>query len=160
MQHTYKLTPALFIVSIILFFLPWIHVDCGGQTVASFSGLELVTGTTVESDAGFGQRKKEKIDPEAVAIILAIVTVAGLVLSLSKLKENDKIMIATGTLCLLLGIILQIKLNGDAKKNGLITLSYQFGYWLNLLVYLLIIVLNFMVMKKPVDEKKVRFNID
>ncbi len=153
MQHTNKLTPALFIVSILLFFLPWIHVDCGGQTVASFSGLELVTGTTVVSDAGFGQVKKEKVDPEAVAIILAFITVAGLVLSLSKLKEKDKIMIAASALCLLLGIILQIKLNGDAKKNELITLSYQFGYWLNLVVYLLIIALNFMAMKKPVDVK-------
>ena len=56
-----------------------------------------------------------------------------------------------GGLAVILMIVLQLKLNGDAGKQRF-SLSWQFAYWLNLFVYLCIVVISLIKPKEQVDD--------
>ena len=56
MAHKSKVSPALFVITTLCFLFPFVTVSCNGQKVATFSGVELATGTTVEQPQVFGPR--------------------------------------------------------------------------------------------------------
>ena len=54
-----RFTPAIYVLTLICFFLPFTHISCEGRKVASFTGIQLVTGTSITVEG-----EVEKIDPE------------------------------------------------------------------------------------------------
>ena len=81
MEHKSKVSAALFIVTTICFLFPFFTVSCNGQKVATFSGVQMATGTTVERPQAFGSTQKERVDAEPSAAIAAICALAGIGLS-------------------------------------------------------------------------------
>jgi len=150
MLNKLKITPALFVLSLLLFLLPWVNVSCSGQTVASISGIEMVTGTQVSAQSQYGRSRSQKVETEPVAVILLLVTLAGLV-GFAEIKNIKIIEAILGGLGIILMIILQLKLNGDAGKAKF-SLSWQFAYWLNLLVYIGITVISIIKLPKKNDD--------
>ncbi|MBM3243119.1 hypothetical protein FJZ31_43220, partial [Candidatus Poribacteria bacterium] len=78
-----KLSPAIFVIILICFFLPFVSASCGGQKLATLSGVQLVTGTTVEGarpseDIFRAEKATQKVDTEPLAIAALITTLVGL----------------------------------------------------------------------------------
>lgn len=53
-KTTKKISPVILGIALICFFLPWINVSCQGEKVGTFTGIKLVTGTTIEQRGMFG----------------------------------------------------------------------------------------------------------
>lgn len=141
---TKKLSPAIFGIALICFFLPWVNVSCQGQKVMSFSGIQLVTGTTIEEPQMFGGKQKRKIKGEMLAVLTFLSVIAGLVLSLLKNKKGTIGTIASGGTGAILVLLLKFKLDSDIQKEtaGMLQLNYDVGFYLVLLLFIAVAGIN------------------
>ncbi len=155
-------SPAAYGIVLVCLFLPFVHVQCAGERVATITGIQLVTGTTVgELDAPsqdrsigirpFGESvvKEDRGDSKTVpaepmAIALAGSAVAGLLLSLAKSKSGNIGATAAGILGLAFLLLLKLKIDNEVLKEGegAIQVQYGSGFWLVLLVLIVTIGLN------------------
>jgi phosphatidylserine synthase len=121
-----------------------VNFSCQGQHVATFSGLELVTGTTIQQQGTFGQSQNKKADPEPIAIAVLLFTVLGLALSFLKGEKASLIPAIVGAFTLILLFLLKSKIETDAanQSQGAIHTEYAIGFWLALIASVLAIVLN------------------
>jgi len=130
-----KVSPAIFVVATLCFLLPFVTVSCNnGQKVASFTGVELATGTTVDQPQVFGSAQKKHVDAEPLASVALLCAIAGIGLSFL----GGRLAIApaaSGILGALLLLLLQSKLNSDLSKEaqGMFRLDFEAGYVLALL---------------------------
>ena len=133
-----KVSPAAFVLALICFFLPFVTFSCQGHEVASFSGVQLATGTTVKQPEMFGPPKSQKVDPEPLAVFALLSVLAGVGVSLLKGKKGAMGSAALAVLGLNLLAALRSKLDGQAmnQAGGVIQVDYQAGYYLSL-VFLL-----------------------
>jgi L-asparagine transporter-like permease len=134
-----KLSPAAFVLALICFFLPFVTFSCQGQEVASFSGMQLATGTKVQQPQIFGAPKSEKFSPEPLAVCALLSVLAGVGLSFLKGKKGAVGSAALAVLGVILLAALKSRLDGEALQQGrgVIQVGYQAGYYLTL-VFLLV----------------------
>ena len=155
-----RLSPAIFGIALICFFLPWVNVSCQGQKVITLSGIQLVTGTTIEEPKMFRELKgfshpyiKEpgrsseeynKIKGEVLAILTFLATIGGLSLSFLKRKKGTLGPAIAGGIGTILLLLLSAKLNNDIfqQGQGLLQLDYRIGFYLTLILFLLAIGVN------------------
>jgi hypothetical protein len=143
-----KLSPAVFVLALICFFLPFFTFSCGGQKVASFTGIQLVTGTKIEQPQVFGPSKAERVGPEPLAILTFLCVVAGLGLSFLKGK-NCALAPAIAALAGTFAILgLYSKLDGEvmSKGEGVIQISYGAGFYLILTLLVAALAINAFVL--------------
>lgn len=150
-----KISPAVFGIIIVCFFLPFMDVSCSGQKFMTFSGIQMVTGTTIQKPGGFGQKSKiEKIDGEPFAVATFVCVLAGLLVSFIK-KRKSAILpaIASGAGVVTL-LMLKNKIDGDILKDGggMIQVSYVFGFWAILLLLIISTILNAYVFSGEKDN--------
>ena len=134
MHRTIKMfSPALFLLALMCFALPWMHVSCQGQRIATLTGIQMVTGTTIQQQGMgmFGQRKAQKIPPEPFAIIVCIITVIGLVMGFIRGRTSSMFSGAAGAIACILLLILKTKIETDAfrESQGLLHVDYAIGFW-------------------------------
>jgi len=129
-----KFSPVVFGIVLICFMLPWVNLSCEGHNPAAFSGIQLVTGTTVEQ-----QNQKVKSEPLAVAIL--VLTVLGFALSFLKDNKSSIIPGIIGAAAFTLLLMLKSKIDTDASNQS-IQVQYAIGYWLVLISLIGAIVLN------------------
>jgi membrane protease YdiL (CAAX protease family) len=129
-----KFSPVVFGIVLICFMLPWINLSCEGHNAASFSGIQLVTGTTVE-------RQNQKVDSEPLAVAFLVLIVLGFALSFLKDKKSSIIpgIISAAAFALLL--MLKSKIETESSNQS-IQVQYAIGFWLVLVLVLGAIVLN------------------
>ncbi len=131
-----KISPAIFIASILCFLFPFVTVSCGGQKVTSFSGVQLATGTTVEQPQMFGPPQKQKVDPDPTTALAALCAIVGVVLSLAgtRIALAPAISGAVGAVSLL---IMKARLDDQVVKqgHGMLQVSYESGFSLALLLF-------------------------
>jgi len=139
-----KISPAIFGIALICFLLPWVNVSCQGQRVASFSGFQLVTGTTIEEPVMFGPKKERKIKSEPFAILALLATIAGLGVGFLKGKTGSSGTAVIGGVGIIMLLLLKSKLDNEIFKQGqgLLQLDYMAGFYLTLLLFLLAIGVN------------------
>ncbi len=127
-----KLSPAAFVLALVCFFLPFVTFSCQGQTVASFSGIQLATGTRIQQPQAFGPPKEHKVDAEPLATVALLSVLAALVLSFLRGKKWGVGSAALAALGVILLVALKSKLDGDALRQGggVIQVSYGAGYYL------------------------------
>lgn len=133
-----RLSPAIFGIVLICFFLTWVNVSCQGQKVATFSGIQLVTGTTVEEPQMFGSAKKRKIQGETLAIFVFLSACAGFALSFIKDKKGAMGTAVTGGMGIIFLLLLKSKLDNDILRQGqgMLQVDYGAGFYLTLLLFL------------------------
>jgi uncharacterized membrane protein YozB (DUF420 family) len=121
-----------------------VNLSCQGQHVATFTGLELVTGTTIQQQEAIGQSQNKKADPEPLAIAVLLLTVLGLALSFQKGGKASLIPAIMGALTFILLFLLKSKIEADAanQSQGAIHTEYAFGFWLVLIASASAIALN------------------
>jgi lipopolysaccharide export LptBFGC system permease protein LptF len=129
-----KFSPAVFGIILICFMLPWVNLSCQGQNAATFSGLQLVTGTAVQQ-----QNQKVKSEPLAVAVL--VLTILGLALSFLKDKKSSIIPGIIGVAAFILLLLLKSKIDTDASNHN-IQVQYAIGFWLVLALLIGAIALN------------------
>jgi len=129
-----KFSPAVFGVILICFMLPWVNLSCQGQNAATFSGLQLATGTTVQQ-----QNQEVKSEPLAVAVL--VLTILGLALSFLKDKRSSIIPGIIGAAAFILLLLLKSKIDTDASNHS-IQVQYAIGFWLVLVLFIGAIALN------------------
>lgn len=143
-NNTRKLSPAIFGIVIICFFLPFVNVTCQGQKVASFSGFQLVGGTTIEQSGGWGGKQVRNVSGEPLALFALLASISGLALSFYKHDKSAIAPAVVGGIGLILLLVLKSKLDNDILKQGggMLQLEYSAGFWIAFILYLAAIVLN------------------
>ena len=132
------LSPAAFVLTLVCFFLPFVTFSCQGQKVARFSGIQMVTGTTIKQPQMFGPPKSQKVDPEPLAVLAFLSVLAGAGLSFIRGKKGA---LSSGVLAVV-GVILMAALKSKLdnqvlqQTSGAIQVNYGAGYYLSL-VFLL-----------------------
>ncbi len=169
------LSPWTFALIIILFWLPFADLQCSGVKLKTFSGIEMAVGTKMKATDNFmgsnslldedsdntattkdsGTQKVAPFVSASIALILAII---GLVVFLFTLKNPKNVFYATiAALGALSMIALQIEAmmmlkssnqEMDFKDTIDLHFSYQFAYWLVLLLFLAVAVVNYFNFKK------------
>lgn len=157
-----KLSPALFVLIIICFFMPFVNLSCSGQTIMSLTGFQLITGADIKDQNMFGdingtQTKQEKVESQPLALFALLAAIAGLGLSFIRKKSLAIVNVVVSALGAVFLLLLKFNLDGDAELGGqnVITLDYQAGYWLAFLLFLAGAVLFWLIFsEKPKPDIK------
>lgn len=130
-----KVSPVIFLASILAFVLPFVTVSCGGQKVASLSGVQLATGTTVQQPQVFGPPQKQRVEPDPAAALAALCAILGLVLSFLSIKNAIAPAIA-GAMGALSLLFMKVRLDDQVVKqgHGMLQVSYEGGFVLTLML--------------------------
>lgn len=154
-----RMSPAVYVVIFICFFLPFSHISCAGEKVATLTGVQLVTGTTIEGpSSAFGEKEEtEKIDPEPLALLTLIITIIGFGVSFLEGRKSTLFAALVGGLGSVSLLCLKAKIDNEVLREGegILRVEYGFGFWLILLLFLFAIGLNgflFSKMKKEAPE--------
>jgi len=131
-----KVSAAIFAAAAFCFLLPFVTVSCGGQKVATFSGVQLAFGTEVNQPQMFGPAQKKNVDAEPLATLAGLCALLGLGLGFiesSRAALGPAVSGVVGALFLLL-----VKSNMDDKivkqGQGMLQVSYEAGFTLTLLL--------------------------
>ena len=117
----------------LLFVLPFVTFSCLGQDLASLTGLELVTGTSVEMPGDDGNPQRQEIPAESLALVALACGVAagvlGLVLKSVRTAILPAVISAVAAVALLL---LKSKIDRDVLANGegMLQATYTWAFWL------------------------------
>jgi len=131
-SETKKLSPVLFGVALLGYFLPFVTVSCQGQKVASFTGTELVFGTTVQQPQMFGPPEAHRIDGEPLAVLAFLGCLAGLGLGFAKSRNSEIGTAVVAGITFIVLMLLRSKLEDQAlrRSSGAFQVVYEFGFWL------------------------------
>lgn len=131
---TRKLSPAAFVLAFICFFLPFVTFSCRGQEIATFSGLQLATGTTIEKHQVFGASESERVNPEPLAVVALLAVLAGAGVSFIKGKKGTMGSVALAVLGVIVLAALKSKLDGEALRqaHGAVQVNLEVGYYMTL----------------------------
>jgi hypothetical protein len=166
------LNPMIFVIIIISFFLPFFNITCQQQKIASISGFELITGSTISTNSPKRELtetsipqndiikgvKTNIISPELLALIAFLIAVAGLIFSFF-----EKFLAIGSTIAGLLGGLLLIFLNSVITDSVLGKINYQpiavecgTGFYLVIILNIFLIIYNIYLfaqrnMYKPVE---------
>ncbi|HMC31579.1 MAG TPA: zinc ribbon domain-containing protein [Candidatus Angelobacter sp.] len=131
-----KVSPVLFLVTVLCFLLPFVTVSCNGQKVATFTGVQLAAGTTVEQPQMFGRPMEKRVDAQPLATVAFICAIAGIGLSFLGVRAAIAPAIS-GIVGALLLVWLQSKLSSDISKQAqsMFRLEYESGFVLTLILF-------------------------
>ncbi len=143
-----KLSPAIFILVLICFFLPFVTFSCQAQKVLGLSGVQLVTGTSVPQPQMFGPPKSEQMNAEPFAVLAFLCGILGLGLSFLRGRTGAIAPAAMGGLGAILLLALKSKIEGDVlnKSGGVIQVNYEVGFYMVLILFLAALALNIFVL--------------
>jgi ribosomal protein S27AE len=174
------LSPVFFVIVIICFFLPFFNLTCQQQKIASLTGFELMTGTTIKTNENINGSndmplsglnkgiKSESVSAEPLALIVFLMAIGGLILSFYK-KYSD----LGPAIAALLGVVSLIFLSSVVTDDLLGRAQYQplavectTGYYISLIFFVAALFYNaylfaIRISYKPADtstiEDKMRF---
>ena len=170
MEPVKKFSPAFYGVIIILFFMPFVNLSCGGQTIMSVTGFQLITGTEISPTGMFGGEmnssdelntdEKKEIESQPLALLAFVAAIIGLVISFFKMRMtalSNIVVSAAGVVFLLL---LKVSLDGNPDLNvsgqNVITLDYQFAYWFSIILFIVGAVVQWKIFA---DEGPTKMNV-
>ena len=148
-----KVSPVLFLVTVLCFLLPFITVSCNGQKIASLSGTELAFGSSVEQPSPFGgATAKRHVDAKPLATMAFLCAIAGIAVGflVARMPLVSAIVGAAGAGFLL---ILTSTVTGDAGRQAVgLEIDYGAGFYLSLLLFIAATAWNgwlFFISRKP-----------
>lgn len=152
-----KVPASLFVLLLITFILPFVTVSCQGKDIATFTELQLATGTTIESpNLGTGAVKKEKIAPDVRAMGALGAVVVGLVVSLSKLKWRYMGVMVFSLVGLACNMLLKAEIDNQliSKGSGMFQASYGVGFYGSLVLFLATIAAGWYLNRQEVSNSQ------
>ena len=126
-----KVSTSIIVVS---FLFPFFLVKCGGTTIASIKGIDLIVGMEIGDGA-----KAEELGMNIFAIVALVCAVGGAILAWIKNKQSKKISLVVAVLGLISLVVLAVQLKSEAgsSKQEMITIGLGIGYYLAFLGFLL-----------------------
>lgn len=130
------LSPALFVLVLLCFALPFVTISCSGEPIVSLGGYTLVTGTQIDG---------QEIPSHPLAVLLLLVTISGIILGFLKIKRGH----LAAALVAVVGVILSFSLKNSIvgivarEGKGVFATSFGAGYYLPLLLFLAAAGINF-----------------
>ena len=152
------LNPLLFTVIIICFFVPFFNLTCQQQKIASITGFELITGTTISTNglnkglkgtSDFQNElnngaKTDTVSPEPLALIVFLLAVGALIFSFI-----EKISDISSAIAGLLGVLSMFFLNSVITDHLLGKIHYEpiavecaVGFYLVIILFILLLIYN------------------
>lgn len=149
--------PMAFALVIIFFFFSFCNFKCNSMKVASLTGINLVTGTHIQTAADgmlgnnpFGsmngasqnqvQEKGQKVGPNMWAIIALLAAIAGGLAFYKKIAKESLAGTAAGAIGFISLLILQWDIKSEVGEQGggmvQIEIEFLFGYWASLLAFI------------------------
>lgn len=146
-----KVSSPLFLLALLCFFLPFVKVSCQGQPVASFTGVQLATGTdlTQPGTGIFGQRQNRRIPADVRVLLTALCAIAGAFVG--RLRLGSRAAAAFSAVAAVTGVVslflLKSKTDGEvlSQGGGVLQVEYGLGFVLVCLLLLAAAGLNAMV---------------
>jgi hypothetical protein len=143
MRLSSKVSPAIFILSILCFFFPFVTVSCGGHKIASATGVQLATGTTIEVPQAFGPSQAQKVAQEPFCAVAGLCAVIGFGVSFAGARAAI-IPAISGVVGALSLLIVKSRIDGGMVKHGqgILQANYEIGFFLALLLMIAGVVWN------------------
>nr|WP_320133102.1 hypothetical protein [uncultured Holophaga sp.] len=142
----------LLILFLLAFLMPFLTLSCSGTRLMTMSGVQVAAGTNLTlPNPMTGEVQKEKVPGEPLAALACLLGILSLGLSFLRGRAG-KAATAVGSLLSLLALLLvKARLEQSALKQGpeLLSLQWEFGYWLALLAALAVCVLSFIPSREP-----------
>jgi len=163
-KKAHIISSSSFVLILIFCLLPFVSVRCSGEKIAEATGVELLTGNYSSSSDKSANEKKET-NPFMVLVFLS--GFAGIIFSIAfkgKGRRYKISVISSAAIITLSLILMQLYISSDVKSQSgqkddfssamasMITINYEIGYWLCLLLPLALIV--FMLFIKPPEEQE------
>jgi hypothetical protein len=178
MEAMKKFSPAIFVIIIICFFLPFVNLSCAGQTVMSLTGFQLITGAEYKPEGMFNQPdlfnqqgmenteiKEQNVEAQPMALLAIIAAAAGLLFSIFRRNFTTLICSFISLAGALFLLLLKITIDSDASSSGegIIVVEYQFAYWFSFLLFIAGIIVHWLLYKesksyKAISEQPAQFN--
>ncbi|MFO7446466.1 MAG: hypothetical protein R6W90_08870 [Ignavibacteriaceae bacterium] len=161
MDAVKKFSPALFIIIIFCFVLPFINITCSGQEIMSVTGIQLITGTDYEPGEKFIEEgmfdnnyQTDGIDSQPMAILALLAAIAALVLSFNRSKIAALFCMVVSVLGAFFLLLLKINLDSETAGSGevMVKINYLFAYWFSLLVFVAGAITEWMIYKEMDTE--------
>lgn len=161
--------PLAFALVIIFFFFSFCDFKCNSIRVASLSGINLVTGTHIQTTAGnmFGdnpfdsmdsngrnksQNKGQKVEPNIWAILAFLMAIGGLAAFYKKIKKESLVGVGAGAIGFISLLILRSAIKDEVGEQGggmvQVEIDFLFGYWASLLAFLVAGGISYLRLKK------------
>jgi hypothetical protein len=150
--------PALFVVLIVCFLLPFVRVSCGNEVLIEASGMDIVTGTDYSKDRDKDSKDSGSDNYRYLVIIAFGFTVLGLLLSIfpliKEMKNAHKIffisLAAITVLCFIL-LIVYVYMTDRSLKDTKNILNFEllYGFFVLEAFYLIIAVVNILQLIFP-----------
>ncbi|MBD3180742.1 hypothetical protein GF312_00520 [Candidatus Poribacteria bacterium] len=167
-----KLSPSIFGLIIICFFMPFVNISCAGGGAVTLTGLQLVTGTDIgESDShshghsrdSFGRSQSESVSPQPLVIAVLICGILGLVLSFPRNLEISIIPALIGVIGVILLLFFKYQVDNAILEEGegMLHAQYGIGFWLTFIFIIIAIILNvflFFQSKKQLEDEVIDSN--
>jgi hypothetical protein len=142
-----KISSSLFGLVLICFFLPFMTVSCQSRKISSFTGVQLVTGISINSgDSFYGQSTTRQVRGEPLAFFAVAFAIVGLGIGLSNWKKNSKWSMGSAIAGLVFMLLLKSKIDNDVltQAQGMVQVDYDIGFWGSILLFFAAAVVNFL----------------
>ncbi len=145
-----KLAPVSYILALLCFLLPFVQISCGGQKLASLTGVQLMTGTEIKPPTElFGMKANsgdlkvtssgQKTDPNWFAAMAFIAGVAGVILAVVKTGRAGLVGGIAGAGGAVSLLVMRVNISGEMGKTPMgaaFVIDYQIGYYLALFLFI------------------------
>jgi hypothetical protein len=159
--------PALFIILIVCFLLPFVRVSCGDKVLVDASGMDIVTGTdySENKDEDKDKDENESDNYRYIMIIVFGITILGLILSVFPLiKELNKVsnvfIISMAVISVLSFIMLIVYVYLTDKSlndtKNVIDFKLMYGFFVLEAFYLLTAVVNILMLIFPGKKQEIQ----
>lgn len=146
MKTTKKVSASLFALIVICFFMPFVSISCQNLSILKLSGIELVTGTTMNTPNLGSQSEQEKIPPDARAIFALTAAAVGLGTSFSQKRRSTLFSAISAVIGFSSLLWLKSSIDTEIAKQGSdfmgIKVTYESGFWSAFLLFISASILN------------------
>lgn len=148
------LSPAGFAGILLLFAFPFVTLTCERQRAASFTGVQLVTGTTVDQ-SNLGRGQAEPVGGRLWARIALVCAVAGVALGFVKTRLGAKAPAAAGAAGAISLVLLKASIGGDVLRQGegMLQARYTLSFWVAMLLFVALAVLHTATLARERDGR-------
>jgi hypothetical protein len=123
------------ILAVLMFLMPFIVVSCPGQQ-RSVTGIQLVTGMTIEQPQTFGPSTSRRVPGETLAAVALVLAAAAAAVSFGRRREGALATAGLAGVAAVTLFLLKAKIDSDVAREGqgVVAVSFTTGFWLALLL--------------------------
>jgi FtsH-binding integral membrane protein len=151
LSQTWKFLPTALLLTILCFVLPFMSVSCNQQKIVTFTGIQMVFGTTLQQPQAFGPPKSQKVNGEPLAMLALLCCIVALGLCFVRNRMAEIVIAALAGVSAIAFVILKARLENQViqQSHGILQLAAEFGFWLALLLNLATVLLAALAPWRP-----------